>query len=37
MMEFKNHDLIDRFDYEGMFGRNNASAHFGSAKVRYEW
>jgi len=23
--------------YQGMFGRNNASGHFGSAKIGYEW
>ncbi len=26
-----------RFDYETMFGRNNASAHFGTARIGYEW
>ncbi|NNE93178.1 MAG: autotransporter outer membrane beta-barrel domain-containing protein [Verrucomicrobiales bacterium] len=26
-----------RFDYEGQFGRNNASAHFGTVRLGYEW
>ncbi len=26
-----------KFDYTGQFGRNNASAHFGSAKLGYEF
>lgn len=26
-----------RLDYEGQFGRNNATAHFGTARVGYEW
>lgn len=25
------------FDYEGQFARNNATAHFGTARVGYEW
>ena len=23
--------------YQGMFGRNNAGGHFGSAKIGYDW
>ncbi|MGY8643185.1 MAG: hypothetical protein ACKVJU_19075 [Verrucomicrobiales bacterium] len=26
-----------QFGYQGMFGRNNATGHFGSAKIEFEW
>lgn len=36
-LDIKNTDYNVQLGYQGMFGRKNASGHFGSAKIGYEW
>ena len=36
-LDIKNTDFNVQLGYQGMFGRNNASGHFGSAKIGYDW
>ncbi len=36
-LDIRNTDFHVELGYQGMFGRNNASGHFGSAKIGYEW
>ncbi len=36
-LDLQNTGFHFELGYQGMFGRNNASGHFGSAKIGYEW
>ncbi len=36
-LDLQNTGFHFELGYQGMFGRNNASGHFGSAKIGYDW
>lgn len=36
-LDIQNTAFYVELGYDGMFGRNNASGHFGSTKIGYEW